>query len=236
MTSLRMMFRHRVMASESYLDNHCELLSGARHLDPPWNLVGRDKVPDMGSGICTTVRLARHLGTLRDSYILYTYRTEKVYDPNPDHSFHDDFMAIELTSKKINYDYVAREVFPCYATAFQSYYSTIRDTDLEISDNPQLDDPERVPRQWRLKYSNNTRELIIRINAVNYFDRELCRRSFGLTPEVMMERLSGKVEDARMLGDGLLLVYTYKFLEVEELKKVDGEVRKMLGIKSVLDG
>jgi len=236
MTRLRVMLRHRAAASESYLDNHRELLAGAHGLDSPWDLVGREKVPDIGSGLSTEVRLSRHLSIRGDAYILYEYRTEWVHDPNPDHSFHDDHMVIELTSKKINYGYVAREVFPCYARAFQSYYGTIHDMDLEIADNPRLAAPERSPGQWRLKYSNNLRELIIRINAVNYFDRELCRRSFGLTPEVMVERLSGKVEDARMLGDGILLVYTYKFLEVEELKKVDGEVRKMLGIKSVLDG
>jgi len=230
-----MMLRHRVVASESYLDNHHELLAGSQHLDPPWNLVGREKVPDMGSWSITAVRLTKHLGVRGEAYILYKYRAERIHDPNPDHGFHDDHMAIELTSKKINYDYVAREVFPCYARAFQCYYGTIHDMDLEIADNPQLDAPELGPSRWKMKYSNNTRELIIRINAVNYFDRELCRRSFGLTPEVMVERISGKVEDARMLGDGLLLVYTYRFLEVEELKKVDGEVRKMLGIKSVLD-
>ncbi len=234
MTRLCMMFRHRVLPNQSYLEKHQKLMVAVRHLDPPWNLVGREDVPDISSKVCTTVRLARHLGTNRYSYILYNYRTEQCYDPNPDHAFHDDHMAIELTSKKFNYDYIFRKVFPCYALAFQSYYATIYDVGLEITDNPRLNDPDRGPGKWRMKYSINCRELIIRINAVNYFDRELCRRSFGLMPEVMVERLSGKVEDVRMLGDGVLLVYTYKFLESEELKKVDGEVRKMLGIKSVL--
>ncbi len=178
------------------------------------------------------VRLGRHLGKDISGYILYLYRDKNAPDPESDHGSNDDHISIEFNSQKVDNNYIVHEVFPCYVEAFHCYYGTLCDEDIEVDDNPSIEDPKTG--RWRRKYTANTRELIIRINAVNYFDRELCRRSFGLTPEVMVERLSGKVEDVRMLGDGVLLVYTYKFLESEELKKVDGEVRKMLGIKSVL--
>jgi len=74
----------------------------------------------------------------------------------------------------------------------------------------------------------NGRDGVYRINAVNYYDRELCQRAFNLSPEQIVERLDGKVESVSLLSDGVMLIYSSKLLERDELEKIDAKVKALL--------
>lgn len=212
--------RHRAQANEPYEKKHLRFLDGIQQLNDPWNLKNATKIADVGGDLSTEVMLTKHLGRGLKGWIDYKYRSEQNLQ---DYGSDDDFIAIDFDPKKVDYGYLVRIIFPCYALAFEAYRSAFTNIELKTEDYCKI-------RKGIDDYTN-FRNSIFRINAVNYFDRELCRRAFAMSPEKIVEKLGNKLEDVRMLGDGVLLVYTYELLEKEELAKVDIEVRKMLGVK-----
>lgn len=213
--------RHRANASEPYEDKHHRFLQKISNLRVPWNLKNATRIADIGTDLSTEVLLKKHLGKGLKGWIEYNFRNK---DYLKDKSLYDDFIFIAFDPKKLDYEYFVKEVFPCYIIAFEGYRSAVANSELEMGD-------------WGIIKTRfrgmdmGGRNSVFRINAVNYFDRDLCRRAFSLTPEKIVKCLGNKCEDVRMFGDGVLLVYTYAFLEKEDLAKVDSEVRRMLGIK-----
>jgi hypothetical protein len=114
-------------------------------------------------------------------------------------------------------------------TAFNAYRGTIF-----LNNTLVIDDRQEIVRLYRETGKDvNGRDGVYRINTVNYFDRELCRRAFNLSPEEIAHRLEGKVERVSLLLDGVLLIVTSELLDRTELEKVDAMVRGYLGVELV---
>ena len=146
------------------------------------------------------VGLTPHLGPGVEAYIAYALRSESYLRDNAQY---DDRMIVEFDPTEVDLAEVAKTVFPQYVEAFGAYRATI-----VISDELSLDDWDEICELCRTGKDVNGRDGVHRINSVNYFDRELCRRAFESSPEDILDRLDGKVETARIVADGVLLIVT----------------------------
>ena len=63
---------------------------------------------------------------------------------------------------------------------------------------------------------------------MNYIDRELCRRSFGLAPEDIVKVLQGRVESVATLLDGVYIVGSSQLLNREGLETLAKVLRDEL--------
>ena len=73
-------------------------------------------------------------------------------------------------------------VFPQYIKAFGAYRAALHDWSVTRSDWPMV-----VAACEATKKDVNGRDGVFRINAANYFDRELCSRAFGKSPKEILD-------------------------------------------------
>jgi len=217
-----LMLRHRAQHDDDFRKRHAYFLEKIRDLPDPWNLKHAESPPDFGNALITTADLGCNSKHKLRGFVCYQFRSKEYIR---DDGQYDDFISIDFSPKRANYDLVARTVFPTYVRAFQCYVAMIENKQMSNNDSWKYEEANRTYSARNF----NTRWTVIRINAINYFDRKLCWRAFWKSPERIVEKLKGHVEDVRILGDGVLLVYTYDFLQEDELAKVDRRVRTMLG-------
>jgi hypothetical protein len=217
--------RHRAAAHESIRERHDKIMQAMACHAPPWGLKGLEIPParDVAPGdLSALVRLRGLSPNGQMSYVNYTFRSEKYLR---DHAQFDDIAIIMFRSDAADrLPELFYEVLPAYIEAFGCYKGTICDPEIRLAD-------------WKrvVELSNSTgkdvdgRDGVYRIHPGNYFDRELCRRAFGLAPEKLVERLQGKVEKVLALGDGVLLVCDSGIpLTREEYKNLDARIRSLL--------
>lgn len=70
----------------------------------------------------------------------------------------------------------------------------------------------------RLGIDVDGRDSIFRINPVNFFDQQLCRRAFQLDACHVVDRLKGHVYDASLLNDGVLIVVTRELIDQSKIQ------------------
>ncbi len=203
----------RALANEDYDLLYDKFLEGIKDLPNTWNLAGVKPLPDIGADVITSVSITRILRRGMKGYIYYFYRGDYLND-----SQDDDRLIIEFKSGKgLTKELV--EILPTYISAFGAYFLTIGNYSISVPNWDKVVDKE-------IEY--HPRKDVLRINAINYYDRELCRNAFNLTPEEILERLTGKVEIARIVNDGIYFVYTSEELPEEEHRKIDAIVRSWL--------
>ena len=69
---------------------------------------------------------------------------------------------------------------------------------------------------------------VYRIRPVSFFDKILCDRAFGMTPEEIVGRLEGKVEQATVLKNGVYIVANSEPMELDEADKLCRELKRLL--------
>jgi len=218
--------RHRADPHEPIGDRHRKFVEVMARYAPPWGLKGEEipAVPDIPPGnLSATVKLRVLSPRGERSYISYKFRSEKYLKDNAQY---DDFVIVRFKPQAAGarLGELFNDVFPAYIEGFDCYRAGIGDSEVKMADW------DRV-----VELCNSTgkdvdgRDGVHRIHPANYFDRELSRRAFGLTPEKIAERLQGKVEKVSMLGDGVLVICRSKLpLPREEYERIDGEVRALL--------
>jgi hypothetical protein len=224
---MRIELRYRARVDESIEERHQQIMAGLSQIAPPWGLKGRTPPPaPVSADLGVMVDLSAPLGARVGSYLSYPLRSAAYLR---DEAEFDDVMVIEFEPEEIDYTHLARSVFAQYVQAFKAYRGTIiLDNDLRRKDW------EEIVRLYRETGRDvDGRDEVYRINTVNYFDRELCRRAFNLSPEEIAHRLEGKVERVSLLLDGVLLIVTSELLDRTELEKVDAMVRGYLGVELV---
>ena len=73
---------------------------------------------------------------------------------------------------------------------------------------------------------------VFRIHPVSFFDRQLCERAFGIQPETVASRLTGKVERVGLHEDGVLIVASSRALPLPAADQVSRDVWAALGGRS----
>lgn len=215
-------FRHRPVLSDEIGIRHDRFLKNQSGIGEPWQLPCDERVSpsDITGELSSIVDLNGVMGKGLKGEIVYQLRRESYLR---DAAQYDDNFAIEFNPKKIDYSDLVLNVFPKLATAFESYRATIYEKSMA-----RLDWREIMQQARSSGKDVNGRDGVYRINVINYFDRELCQRAFGLSPENIVDRLNGNVESVSLLNDGVLLVYSSQLLDKSEHEKVDHEIKSLL--------
>lgn len=72
------------------------------------------------------------------------------------------------------------------------------------------------------------RDGMIRLWPVVFLDDELCRRSLGMSPDMVVNRLTGKVERVERCFGGTLIVATSGLLDSDGVMATDRRIRELL--------
>jgi hypothetical protein len=220
MTKYKLEFRHRPNFSESIEDRHNNFLRVVSDLGVPWGLNDSLKVPPIGSELVTSVSLDKLLPVGVKGRISYALRDQKYLE---DDAQFDDTLFIEFTASKVDYSDLLKVVFPRYIKAFGSYRSALHDWSVTRSDWPLV-----VEACEATKKDVNGRDGVFRINAANYFDKELCFRAFGKGPRELFDSVSGCVEEVREFEDGVLIVISYNPLSAGELLSAGDRLKSLV--------
>jgi len=220
MTKYKLEFRRRPNFSESIEDRHNNFLRAVSDLGVPWGLNDSLKVPPIGSELVTSASLDKLLPVGVKGRISYALRDQKYLE---DDAQFDDTLFIEFTASKVDYSDLLKVVFPRYIKAFGSYRSALHDWSVTRSDWPLV-----VEACEATKKDVNGRDGVFRINAANYFDKELCFRAFGKGPRELVDLICDYVEEVREFEDGVLIVISYNPLSADELLSAGDRLKSLV--------
>lgn len=215
-------FRRRADCSESIEDIHSKVVDGLSRFSPPLGYKGHKVpgVPPVAGNLSTTVALDLLSTRGEKSYINYQLRSPAYLK---DQSKFDDTLFVRAKKRDVDVAVLMREVFPAYIDMFSCYKATISDPEKRLSDWDDI-----VELCEKTGKDVDGRDGVYRIHPANFFDRELCRRAFGLTPEDIAGRLDGKVDTVRLLGDGVLIVCAPEFLPPDDERRIGSKVKELL--------
>ncbi len=220
MTTHKLEFRHRPKFSESIGKRHENFLEKLSGLGKPWDLAGAVDVPDIKGELVVSVSLDKFLPKGIKGRVTYSLRSEKYLE---DDAQFDDSLFVEFSYAKIDYSDLLKRIFPAYVHAFGAYRAALHDWSVTRNDWPAV-----VTACDATKKDVNGRDGVFRINAVNYFDEELCLRAFGKSPQHIISCLKGHVEEASELAGGVLIVVSYTPLSTSEITTAGERLKKIL--------
>ncbi|MCF7531651.1 hypothetical protein [Pseudomonas petrae] len=220
MTTHKLEFRHRPKFSEPIEKRHEIFLEKLSGLGTPWDLAGAVEVPDIEGELVISVSLDKSLPKGIKGRIVYSLRSEKYLE---DDAQFDDSLFVDFSIAKIDYSDLLKMVFPAYIHAFGAYRAALHDWSVTRSDWPAV-----VAACDATKKDVNGRDGVFRINAINYFDEELCLRAFGKSPQQIISCLKGHVEEASELAGGVLIVVSYTPLSTSEITTAGERLKELL--------
>lgn len=143
-----------------------------------------------------------------------------------DHGMFDDVLSLEMKEGDERYAALVSQVLPRLVTAFGAYRAQIViNEDLDLADFDEICEiAERTGRDV------DGRDGVFRIGVANFFDDELCRRTFGLSADVVYERLASYVASAVLVASGVYFVVSDSLLDDAALKDIDVRVRRLLDV------
>ena len=215
--------RHRALLDESVEKKYELFCESLMEFNKPWGLkeIPSPNIKLYKGELCTIFELNDLSSRGLKSYIQYPLRSEKYLK---DKAQYDDIVIIEFRDKNKDLSSFVKDIFPCYVKSFDCYRASIISRDLSANDWPVI-----------VEQCNSTgndvdgRDSVYRINEINFFDKELCKRAFRLTPEEVVKKLKGKVESVDLFDGGVILVYSSTLLPIEELEEIDAKVKGWLG-------
>lgn len=166
--------------------------------------------PSFGRSSSAIVSLTKFFGTgVSRASVTYPYRRML-----GDNSLSDDLLSVTLDPEKLDVRYLLYTVIPTYIVAFDAYL-------VEYFDDGMIDAAWDDPAG---RVDVDIRQSVGRINVASFYDEILCRRAFDLSPAEVVDRVAGRVEHSRLVGDGAYLIVTSKALPTEQIREVCSEV------------
>jgi hypothetical protein len=136
---------------------------------------------------------------------------------------YDDSLFMDFDAAQIDFAELTQKVFPALIEGFDAYRAAVKD------DAQCLEDWSRIAALAKETGRDvDGRDTVFRIHAVNYFDKELCKRAFDMTPSELLQKLGGVFDRAELFQEGVLLVCTKAFPEADELRRIEEAFRKEL--------
>ena len=220
MTNYKLEFRHRPDCAEAIQEKHSRFLAQLAGLGAPWSLGDTIELPDIGDELVVSVSLDKLLPSGVKGRISYALRNQTYLE---DDAQFDDTLFIEFAGGKVDYPDLIKRVFPQYIKAFGVYRAALHDWSVTRSDWPTV-----VAACEATKKDVNGRDGVFRIQAANYFDRELCSRVFGKSPKQIVECLNNQVESVSEFEDGVLIVIRYSPMSANELAEASKRLKEIL--------
>jgi hypothetical protein len=215
--------RHRPTARDSIAKRHEKLVAAIGGLPPAWqgDLSRIQVTPAVNDGdFGAFVKMGPGLGKGLRGEVSYPLRDKEYLR---DIARHDDALVIDFDAAQIDFGELTQKVFPALVEGFDAYRAAVKD------DGQCLEDWPRIAALAKESGRDiDGRDSVFRIHAVNYFDRELCKRAFGMGPADLLQKLGSVFNRAELFQDGVLLVCTKAFPEADELRRIEEAFRKEL--------
>jgi len=206
--------RSRPDPADAIPKKHKRFFTGIRKLPAPWGPTSAvwPESHDPGDNYLSVVNLNKVLNPGVKGSLNYHTRKELT-----DEGMSDDWLYLEFNPEKVDYAALVNSAFERYVTSLGAYVGSIEDQQSMF----------KHFNRWQ-RSRNNYRQDVFRIQAINYFDRLLCKRAFGLRPEQVVKRLSKGVERAALINDGALIIVTSKVPNLKESDAIERKIRPLL--------
>jgi len=216
-------FRHRA-ASETIQEYHSNVLDCLQTISWLWQAsqVDAELETDGQSGACD---LTPHL---REGILGAISYSARYPSGMLDEAMFDDVLTLQIDENAVDYGTFVNNVFEQTVRCFHAYRAAVvLDLDLD------LDDYDEIVEQSQLSGKDiDGRDSVFRINPVNFFDPELCKRAFRRPAVEIANCLGGEVERVVAQHDGLLLIVTSDLVDRENLKALHDHVASLLDLES----
>ncbi|MCQ8279220.1 hypothetical protein NFI95_12270 [Acetobacteraceae bacterium KSS8] len=188
-----------------------------------WSPAQRGKRPKLlgANDIAPTAVLNRFLVPGIYGQIFFAGRFPKFIEQDVASS--DDYVCFDIDSDQVDFVLLCNDVFPALTDAFGSYRAAL-ETDAVVS----AADFEKVRAQSKTKPDSDGRNGVIRLWPVCFMDDLLCRRSFDLSAEEVVEGLAPHCERAELRNNGALIIATTELLTGAAMDEVDARLRRAL--------
>jgi hypothetical protein len=199
-----LMLRSRPKAEDAIPEYHDRILSQLSELPAPWGVTRKPwpKAADPGDNFSRTVTLRNFFGKTIVMTASYSHR-----DALDDHGSSDDYFKFEFDAHQVDYSLLLTTALPRFIKVMQCYRAGL------------------MPHDYHLHEAGNMgqvgfRDGVYNISPANFFDRELCRRAFGLTPHQVLEKLASRIAEGRILNDGVYIVATREIVDEAQAREL----------------
>ncbi len=213
MTKHKMMVRARPKKDETVPAIHGRVMTTFDALDDDFWSFSWDSPPfanEPGTQPAEIISLTRHLPKSVKGEISYANRKHL-----EDRGMYDDYFVCSFNPEKVDCESLVSTFFPACISALSAYVGEIFDEEFIHVDGIEA---RRV----------NFREGVYRVQPVNFFDKELCRRAFSRTPAQIVKLLRGEVESVKRFNNGVMIILSSSIMPMEEADKLATRVKKLL--------
>lgn len=224
MNAIEVRFRRRATVDERVSDVFADLVSRLRTIDylaasPSMEV----PVLDLGTGESAAANLTSLLGTGFSGAVSFASRLPKAIC---DRAISDDVLVLRIPRDQADFRLLALEVFPTVIEAFQPYRA-FAITDMEQD----LDDFEAICEEaQRTGRDVDGRDSVFKIQPIDFFDEELCRRSFGKSAQGVAQCMSGNVVSAQTISNGVMVTLTPSPLADREANERAKAILRLLSV------
>jgi hypothetical protein len=210
-----LMLRSRANPREPIEAKHKRFFSRLREMPQPWGIAGHEPppAPDCGTHIAAGATISKLLGKGIRGQVYYQYRYEYLEDIG----MYDDFVDLSFDPRRVDYRQLVLEALPAYIHAFEGYLARIEDDAFFDADFPK-------ERELRM----DDRHFVYRVHPVSFYDATLCKRAFGLSPKQVADRLYGRIEDVRLIHNGVYLIGSSAPLEFEQADRLSQDMKRWI--------
>jgi len=218
-----LMIRARPDLDEKIPEKHKRFMNALAKIKGGWGLAGKERPPvKPPNEFFASVSLRGKLGPGISGNVHYqnrksiAYYKEQFGETWVDDGKYDDYFTLNFDPRKVDYRALTATAFADYVTAFGAYIGDVVNEELSL-----VDWEEKKPEVFK-------RSGVYRICPICYFDRELCRRAFGLAPEQVARKVAAVVEKASIVANGALIVASSNVLGLREIDDINQKLRPLL--------
>lgn len=216
-------FRHRAKQDEIIKNRHAQVLNHLAEIAWLW----KSDVADIALSTQGESAACDLTPFLRDGVTGALSYSARFKGRMQDTAMFDDILTLQLEETRLRYEEFCPRVFSQIVAAFNPYRAAIvQDLDLDLDDYEEI-----VELAQNQRIDADGRDSVFRINPVNFFDQQLCRRAFNLDVQHVIERLQGHVQNATLLDDGAFIVVTNELVDRPNLKALHDHVANLLDMK-----
>lgn len=213
---------HQPRLDDDVVERHERFITSLSGLQAPWAipLDEKSRIDPVAPGeLAQVFQLKKVMPKGIKGRIVYTARVKTLDDM-------DDIMNVDFDSRKVDFNYVATDVFETYIKAFNAYRAELS-TD-EITDLMRQD-LDKMAELRSISYEKvHSRRFIYRIPLVAYYSHDLCKKALKMTPRKIVKRLNKHVERVYEFHEGVIIAHSYSPIGEEEYYNIDGKIRRLL--------
>jgi hypothetical protein len=202
-TDFGLIFRRRTTLSESYVDLHANQVEKLKALAEPWAM---ESSLELRFGPSSPYELHKFMNIRKfnkggfKAIMSYSPRKQANFG---DLSLHDDFLALDLNSRKWSFQQIVETGFLTYVECMSAFTAA-----LSIDATCVVNREAKITAIRDTKRDIDGRDGILIIHPANFWDDMLCQRSYGKSATQVADLLGGKVKHVALVHGG---IYFYNF-------------------------